>query len=628
MPLRLIAILCLVLLPLGAPRAEDTPARTAFPEDDFTLSEYRIPMRDGVELYTLVLTPKGAAGPLPVLLERTPYDASDVFGSRATTQLAVMRGPYFAGKGFIYVFQDIRGRFRSGGEYAMYRVPRGAFNTSNTDETTDAWDTIDWLVKKLPGNNGKVGIWGVSYPGWLALAALREPHPALAAAIPFNPVVDAWKSDDWFHWGAFRIAYSFDYIFNMETDNTAYVSYPYPERDLYTWLLGKGSAAHALSGLLDQRHEMWPRLIQNPAYGPYWKDVAADRWFDKPTRRVPTLHVHGLFDQEDIYGAPAVYAAMERHDAANDANFLAIGPWFHGQQFREGSTLGPLNFDEDTAKRFREDVMIPFLKHALAGGPDPHLAPVTAFETGRNRWRHFDAWPAGKSPVPLYLQPAGGLGFTAPPRDGGFAEYVSDPAKPVPHVQRPVLGVNYDDDQAIAQWRSWLVQDQRFVDGRPDVVTWQSEPLTQTLTIRGAPQVFLQAETTGTDADWVVKLIDVFPGQDPEDAARSGMQIMIAANIFRGRYRESLEQPAPIKANRALEYRFPLPEANHSFLPGHKVMVQVQSSWFPLYDRNPQSWVPSIMEAPPEAYRAARQRIHTSAAHASRIVLPVDESLP
>jgi hypothetical protein len=606
----------------------DKPLRPPFPGDDFTLREAMVPMRDGVRLYTLIFTPKSPGGPRPLLLQRTPYDASTAIGQRSTTRFAVMRGVRHPGDGYIQVFQDIRGRFGSEGEFLMYRAPRGEFNRTQTDESTDAWDTVDWLVKNVEGHNGRAGIWGTSYPGWLALAALAEPHPALAAAVPFNPVVDLWKSDDWFHWGAFRALYAFDFNYMMQTDPKGFSAYPYGMRDLYAWMLPRGSAAAGLGAVMDARHEMWNRIVANPSYGPYWKAVAADRWFERAPRRVPTLHVHGLFDQEDIYGAPAAYAALERHDAGNDANFLAIGPWYHGQHFAEGSTLGPLDFDEDTAKRFREDVLWPFLDHFLRDAATPPPAPVTAFETGSNRWRQLQRWPAAPATRALYLQPGGAAGFETPPRGTHFAEYVSDPAKPVPYTPRPTLGVNTDLADVALDWREWQARDQRFVDGRPDVASWQGEPVAAPLTLRGAPEVVLHAETTGTDADWVVKLIDVWPDEDPGDYTRSGMQIMISANIFRGRYRESPEQPRAIAANRVLEYRFKLPDVSHTLLPGHRLMVQVQSSWFPLYDRNPQSFVDSIMTAPPAAYRSARQRIHTSAQHPTHILLPADAGTP
>ena len=334
-------------------------------------------------------------------------------------------------------------------------------------------------MKNVTPNNGRVGVWGTSYPGWLTLAALRDPHPALAAAVPFNPVVDVWKADDWFHWGAFRAGYAFDFIYSMETRKGASVGYPYETRDAYAWLLAQGSAA-ALGRHLDERHEMWPRLMDNPAYGPYWKDCAADRWFPSPKRLVPTLHVHGFWDQEDIYGAPAAYAALEAHDRANDLNYFAAGPWYHGQHFADGARLGPLAFDEDTSKRFREDVLDPFLRRFLKGERVQPPAPATVFETGANRWRRFERWPPAVETRRLYLQPGGRLGFEPPGAGDAATEYVSDPKKPVPHAPRPQWGYDYDNPAVIAAWRRWLVEDQRFVDGRPDVATWLSEPLDRT----------------------------------------------------------------------------------------------------------------------------------------------------
>ena len=615
-----------LFLLLAAAAAAQAPLREAHVRDDYTVREAMVPMRDGVRLYTVILTPKNAAGPLPVLLERTPYDATRILGGRATTQLGVALGPKYLGGGYIYVAQDIRGRFRSEGEYAMYRVPRGQFNRTQTDETTDAWDAIDWLVKNT-ANNGRVGVWGTSYPGWLTLAAMRDPHPALAAAVPFNPVVDVWKADDWFHWGAFRPLYAFEFIYSMESRKGASTPYPFEVRDLYKWLLGLGAAGSGPPPPLAPRHEMWQRLMDTPAYGPYWRACAADQWFAAPPRLVPALHVHGFWDQEDIYGAPAVYAALEKHDRDNSRNFFAAGPWYHGQHFDDGSSLGAIHFDEDTAKRFRQDVLAPFLERFLKGAQTNALRPVTVFETGANRWRQFDRWPPASSARELYLHPAGRLSFDPPPAAGGFTEYVSDPAKPVPHAPRPQFGYDYGVASIISAWRRWLVEDQRFADGRPDVAAWESEPLAAPLTIRGPVTVKLFAETTGTDADWVVKLIDAYP-DDHTPLEMSGYQLMISADIFRGRYRENFEQPRPLTPDQPLAYAIELPHVNHTFLPGHRLMVQVQSSWFPLYDRNPQTYVPSIMFAPPEAYRAQRHRIHHSAARPTRITVLADAPRP
>ena len=606
----------------GDVSAEDQPLREAVPHDDFVIREEMVPMRDGAKLYTLIIIPKQEKAALPVLLRRTPYDATGVLRGHASSRLDVNIGYEFLGNDYIYVIQDIRGRFKSEGDYWMYRAPRGPFNDTETDETTDAWDTIEWLVKNLP-SNGRVGVWGTSYPGWLTLAAMRDPHPALAAAVPFNPVVDVWKADDWFHWGAFRATYAFDFIYNMETRLDEFTPYPYEIQDLYTWMLGLGAVGHGLGRRLDERHEMWKRIIENPSYGPYWRDVAADQWFDKPSRVVPALHVHGFWDQEDIYGSPAAYAALEKHDSDNDKNFFVAGPWYHGQHFGDGSRLGEITFDQDTAKRFREDLLVPFLRRYLHDDRDVAIAPATVFETGANRWRKFDQWPPAGDRVRLYLQKEGRLAFDVPSTGPSATDFVSDPANPVPYAPRPNWAGDYDNPAALAKWQRWLVEDQRFVDGRPDVATWVSEPLDQPITIRGAVTAHLFAETAGTDADWVVKLIDVYPDDAP-DFVMSGYQLMISGDILRGRYRENHAEAKPVQANETLEYTIALPHVNHTFQPGHRLMIQIQSTWFPLYDRNPQSFVPNIMLAPDSAYQAQRHRIHHSADQASYIELRVE----
>jgi putative CocE/NonD family hydrolase len=625
-PIKSIVIFCTLtlLFILHASVLAQMSLREVFPHDDFEIREEMVTMRDGVKLYTLILTPKISKKPLPIILQRTPYDATRALRGHPTSRLAVTLGNKFLGNDYVYVIQDIRGRFKSEGDYAMYRVPRGEFNQSETDETTDAWDTIDWLVKNIP-SNGRVGVWGTSYPGWLTLAAMRNPHPALAAAVPFNPVVDVWKADDWFHWGAFRASYAFSFIYEMETRTDEFTPYPYEIQDIYTWMLGQGAAGTGLDVHLDERHKMWARLIAFPSYGPYWREVAADRWFDSPPRLVPTLHVHGFWDQEDIYGAPAVYAALERHDTTNEFNFFVAGPWYHGQHFKDGSSLGALNFDENTAKRFRQNILAPFLRRYLHEDAVEPPAPVTVFETGTNRWRKFDRWPPVEEQIRLYLQPEGGLAFTPPNVDLSTTEFISDPEKPVPYTPRPNWGIDYDNPTAIAAWRRWLVEDQRFVDGRPDVATWISEPLLEPITFRGPVIAQLFAETTGTDADWVVKLIDVFPDDDPT-FEMSGYQLMVSAEIFRGRYRENYDDPKPLTPDQAFNYTIPMPHLNHTFLPGHRLMVQVQSTWFPLYDRNPQTFVPNIMVAPPDSYKPQRHRVHHNSKYASYLWLYVDNT--
>ena len=626
MKIRIISFSAILFPLLWAIAFSQESLREVYSGDDFIVHEEMIPMRDGVTLFTVILIPKNASGPLPIILERTPYDASRILGG-SSTRLEVNLGPKFLGDGYIYAAQDLRGRYKSEGKYEMYRVPRGTFNSTGPDETTDAWDTIDWLVNNVPSNSGKVGVWGTSYPGWLTLAALREPHPALAAAVPFNPVVDVWKADDWFHWGAFRPLYAFEFIYNMETRKGSGVDFPYGHRDLYTWALGLGALGKELGNFLDDRHEMWAHLMENPAYGPYWRDCAADRWFENPSRLVPTLHVHGLWDQEDIYGSPAAYAVMEAHDQANDLNFFAAGPWYHGQHFSDGSHLGAIKFDEDTAKRFREDVLRSFLDHFLKGKDVPAPQPVTVFETGRNRWRHFDRWPPTELSEKLYLQSGGGLSFTPPDSQASSTEYISDPGKPVPFEPRPIWGFNYGVPSIISAWRTWLVQDQRFVDSRPDVATWISEPLEKPLTVRGSVTAKLFAETTGTDADWVVKLIDVYPDDYSPSFEMSGFQLMVSGDILRGRYRENFDEPRPLTPGKVLEYSITLPNVNHTFLPGHRLMVHVQSTWFPLYDRNPQTFVESIMDAPPSSYKAQRHRIHHSIPNPTHLEILVDSEV-
>jgi len=598
--------------------ADEQALRGSFAQDNFVIREEMIPMRDGVKLYTVIISPKQNTGAFPVMLKRTPYDASGDLSTRASSRLDVSIGSEFLGDDYIYIVQDTRGRHQSEGEYFMYRPPRGAFNKTETDETTDAWDTVDWIVKNV-ASNGRVGIWGNSYPGWLVLAAMRDPHPALAAAVPLNPVVDVWKADDWFHWGAFRAGYAFDFIYYMETKLDEYIPYPYETPELYTWFLNQGSVEQALGAKLDERHEMWQRIVENPSYGPYWQDVAADQWFDKPPRLVPALHVHSLWDQEDIYGSPAAYAAVEKHDVNNDLNYFVAGPWSHGQHYRDGSQLGDISFDQDTAKRYREDILKPFLRRYLHDEEDITIAPVNVFETGKNRWRRFDQWPPAGDQARLYLQAEGGLAFSMPVENSAASSFVSDPAHPVPYAPRPNWGLGYwENDIVNAKWRRWLVEDQRFVEGRSDVLTWVSEPLDHPMTIRGAVTAHLFAETTGSDADWIVKLIDVYP-DDAMKFEMSGYQLMISADIFRGRYREDITQAKPIAANEVLEYTLPLPHVNHTILAGHRLMIQIQSTWFPLYDRNPQTFVPSIMSAADAAYQKQEHRVHHNAEHATYI---------
>jgi uncharacterized protein len=603
-----------------------TPVADRF---DYARRDVMIPMRDGVKLHTVVLVPKGAKG-AAMLLTRTPYGATRLTSWSESAHL----GPILAGYdnpadvvvegGYIRVVQDIRGKHGSEGDYVMNRPFRGPLNPTAVDHATDTYDTIDWLVKNVPESNGRVGILGISYDGFLSLTALVNPHPALKVAVPMNPMVDGWRGDDWFHNGAFR-QQMIPYIHDQQATRASELLWWTEHFDDYDTYMQAGSAGELARQRGLGQVGFWRKIEEHPAYDAFWREQAMDRLLAAQPLTVPVMIVHGLWDQEDIYGAPAVYKAIEPKDTANDKVFLVMGPWFHGQQIREGSHLGALQFGSDTSLYFRRRILAPFLARYLKDAPaSKEIAPVIAFETGTNEWLRLPAWPAGcpngcnVRATPIYLGGASSLRFTPPaPDDGAFTEYVSDPAKPVPYRPRPVGGAGGPG------WQQWLVGDQREASGRPDVAVFVSDPIKTDVKISGEPQVNLIASTSGTDADWVVKLIDVYPGEVAGDAAMGGYQLMVSADIFRGRYRESLDTPKPLAANTPLAYRFALPTANHVFLPGHRIMVQVQSSWFPLYDRNPQTFVPNIFFAKPADYRKATQRIHHAAGQASSIELPM-----
>jgi hypothetical protein len=588
-----------------------------------------IPMRDGVKLHTVILVPRGAKG-APILLTRTPYDADGMTSHHPSPRLGPMLEGYdnmtdvVVDGGYIRVVQDVRGKYGSEGDYVMNRPLRGPQNPTAVDHATDTYDTIDWLVKNVPESNGRVGILGISYDGFTPLMALVDPHPALAVAVPMNPMVDGWRGDDWFHHGAFRQQMA-PFVYEQQATRKNEEKWAAGFHDDYDLYLRAGSAGEVGRQYGLDQLGFWQKLAAHQRYDAFWRDQAVDKLLAARPLTVPVMLVHGLWDQEDIYGAPAVYRALEPKDTANDKVFLVIGPWCHGQQRSDASSLGPIRFGSDTGLTFRRDVLAPFLaQHLKAGAPKADVAPVTAFETGTNAWRRLPAWPAGCpsgctiTPTPLYLAARGGLGFTAPrPGEGAATEYVSDPAKPVPYRPRPVVE---DDGEA---WRQWLVGDQRDAATRPDVAVFTSDVLAEPTQISGIAVANLIASTTGTDADWVVKLIDVYPDEVAAQPELGGYQLMIAADIFRGRYRESHEKPAPIAAGKPLRYRFELPTANHVFLPGHRIMVQVQSSWFPLYDRNPQRFVADIFWARPGDFQKATQRIHHAPGRASFVELPL-----
>ena len=628
---------------LAVGQAVTPPARADLPSDipgkldaadeafDFVKRDVMIPMRDGVKLHTVILLPRGQQN-LPLLLTRTPYGASSAVEKRHSTHLGSILpsgDDVVAVSGYIRVFQDVRGKYGSEGSYVMNRPLRGPLNGSDTDQSTDTWDTIEWLVKNVAECNGRVGIIGTSYGGWLTLMATVDPHPALKVAVPIAPMVDVWRGDDWFHNGAFRQVYTLDYAYEQTATRASDKSLWRSKFDDYDTFLDAGSAGALARRTGVDQLPFWRRLLEHPAYDAYWQQQAVDRILAGRPLVVPTMYVHGFWDQEDIYGAPAAYAATEPKDTANDRNFLVIGPWNHGGSNRDGSSLGALRFDGDTALWFRRKVLQPFLDQYLKdGAPRANTPPVLVYETGNDAWRRYEQWPQGcergcRAPLrPMYMIAGGRLSF-APPTGAkpAFDEYVADPAKPVPYRLRPLRPVYWED----STWRQWLVDDQRNFSSRTDVLVYTTPVLTEPLRVAGQPVVHLHASTSGTDADWVVKLIDVYPDEVPREPTLGGYQFMVAADIFRGRYRESLEHAAPIVPGKPLEYRFDLPHANHVFLPGHRIMVQVQSSWFPLYDRNPQTFVENIFLAEPGDYRKATQRVHSGAATPSRIELPILE---
>ena len=608
------------------------PATSSF---DYARREAMIPMRDGIRLHTVILVPKGAAH-APILLTRTPYSADQLTTHAASSHL----GPNLYGYdnavdvildgSYIRVIQDIRGKYGSEGDNVMNRPNRGPQNPTPVDEATDTYDTIEWLIHNIPETNGRVGILGISFDGWLPLAALVHPHPALKVSVPMNPMVDGWMGDDWFHNGAFR-QQNMPYIYEQigTRDNDPKYKWWTAHFDDYDEYMSAGSA-----GELGRRHGLdqigfWRKLTAHPGYDAFWSDQAMDKVLAAEFRehgiQVPILLVHSLWDQEDIYGAPAVYRAIKPLDTSNDKVFMVLGPWHHGQEIEPADSLGAIHFGSDTGTWFRKNVLGPFLAHYLKDdAPAMDIAPVTAYETGKDEWQKLPTWPSAPATKPLYLEPDLKLSFSAnsanSPGSAAYDEYISDPAKPVPFRARPSQPVGYD---LPLTWPQWLVDDQREASGRTDVLSYTSDVLTEPIHITGRAIANLVASTSGTDSDWVVKLIDVYPDEVAGQSNLGGYQLPIAMDIFRGRYRESFVGAKPIEAGKPLTYRFPLPPTNHVFLPGHRIMVQIQSSWFPLYDRNPQTFVENIFWAKPGDYQKATQRIYHSPDHPSKIELPV-----
>ena len=597
-------------------------------EFDYVKREEMIAMRDGVKLRTFILVPKGAKQ-APMLLSRTPYNASERvlrFNSPHLAAAVPHMDDTAVAAGYIIVYQDVRGKYGSEGDYVMTRPLKGPLNPTDNDHATDCYDTIDWLVKNVPESNGRVGTIGGSYEGYTTVMSTVRPHPALKAAVPFAPMVDGWMGDDWFHNGAFRQDGSLDYTYDQEATRRSEEKFWLGIYDTYDAYLRAGTAGAMASSHGLEQLGFWRALAEHPSYDSYWQNQAVDKLLAKEPLLVPTMIVAGLFDQEDIYGGPALYKALAPKDPDGKFVHLVLGPWNHGQGRREGRGIGAIQFEGDTAGWFRSNVMQPFLDYYLKDGPKPDVPRVLAYETGADQWHRYDNWPrscAEGCPArarELYLHSDGRLSFDQHEAvEQSYDEYVSDPAKPVPYRERPTLPSGAPE----STWGEWLVDDQRFATSRTDVLVYSTEPLKAPLRVAGQPIAKLFASTSGGDSDWVVKIIDVWPDEVPQNPKLGGYQQMLSADIFRGRYREDFATPHALKSDKVLTYRIALPQVSHTFLPGHRIMVQIQSSWFPLYDRNPQTFVPNIMFAAPESFVKATQRIWHTPEQATSIELPV-----
>jgi uncharacterized protein len=622
------------LLWVAAPgKAQQTPAQQAPGQQapgqqaavadystTFDKTEAMIAARDGVKLHAEIYTPKHASEPLPIIFERTPYGLDD--DKKTGYSRKLKRYSEMMPDGYIFVFQDIRGRFGSEGTFVMQRPVRDAKDAKAIDEGTDTWDSIDWLVKNVPHNNGRVGLLGISYGGWLTVMGMLEPHPALKAASEQASPADMFLGDDFHHNGAFRLSYGFEYAALMETGKTNF-TFQFDRFDTYEWYLRLGALANADGKYLHGSLPTWENFVAHPNYDAFWKAEAMPYILKKPT--VPNLNVAGWWDQEDAYGPMKIYELLEKNDP-NHLNYLVAGPWNHGGWGRgTGTSLGGIPFGSDTSLYFRQKIEAPWFAYWLKDKGTLPLKEALLFQTGSDTWTAFDAWPPREAETrELYFREDGKLSLEAPKSSSdaeGFDSYVSDPAHPVPYRHRPI-DMTYPEDHP-GGWFTWELEDQRFVDQRPDVLTWQTEALSEDVTVAGKISAKLFASTSGSDADWIVKLIDVYPEKVAEDWKLSGYELMITGEVLRGRFRDSFEKPEPLVAGEVTPFTVDLHTANHVFKKGHRIMVQVQSSWFPLIDRNPQKFVPNIFEAKESDFQAATQMIYRSAKHPSGVAMAV-----
>ena len=595
----------------------------------YTRQELLIPMRDGVKLNTVIYAPQKTQTPLPILFTRTPYGVSETPSPNKQEYVLDM-----AREGYIFVYQDIRGRYKSQGTFEMQRFTRDKKNPKTIDESSDTFDAIEWLLKNIPKNNGSVGMYGISYGGWTTMMGTLDPHPALKAVSEQATPSDMWMGDDFHHNGAFRLSYGFEYAY-MEEATKEDADFPFDQYDTYDWYLKLGPLSNVNEKYFHNKIPTWNDFVKHPNYDDFWQKQSLQYRLGAPT--VPNLHVAGYWDQEDFYGPLKAYEVLEKKDTRNQ-NFIVIGPWNHGGWGRsKGDRLGNIKFDTSTGEQFRKEVQASWFAFYLKGKSAPP-APETisfnssgagagkfpeavTFQTGSNTWQTYNAWPPTNQTAVrnLYLRSNGKLSFEAPIEGEAFDSYVSDPAHPVPYRQRPIEAT-YSPG---SRWYTWLTEDQRFVHNRPDELSWETEVLAEDITVTGNLLANLFAATSGTDSDWVVKLIDVYPENNAPEKKMSGYQLMIANDVFRGRYRSSFDNPAAITSGEVNKYSIDLHAINHIFKKGHKMMVQVQSTWFPIIDRNPQKYVANIFEATESDFQIATQKIYRSASSASHIQLPV-----
>jgi putative CocE/NonD family hydrolase len=590
----------------------------------FDKTEVMIPMRDGVKLHTEFYTPKNATTPLPMLMNRTPYGIANP--NKGISNM-IYRYADMVPEGYIFVFQDIRGRYGSEGKFVMLRPLHDSSEPKGVDESTDTYDTIDWLVKNVPNNNGRVGLDGISYDGFLVTMGMIHPHPALKAASEQACMGDTWLGDDFFHNGAFRLSYAFEYTALLESSNENF-SFAFDRFDVYDFYLRLGALSNANAKYFHGKLPTWNEFVAHASYDDFWKHHAVAYGLKEPT--VPNLNVAGWWDQEDFYGPMATYARLEKSDSKH-LNYLVAGPWNHGGWGGgPGKSLGEIPFGSDTSVYFRQKIEVPWFEYWLKDKGALPLKEALLFQTGSNNWVPFNSWPPHEAQTRnLYFRENGKLSFDAPQTDSADASdtYVSDPAHPVPYRHRPV-DMTYPEDHP-GSWYTWLVEDQRFVDERPDVLTWQTEDLAEDVTLAGQVTAKLFASTSGSDSDWIVKLIDVYPQKYPEDWRLSGYELMISDEIFRGRYRNSYEKPEPLKPGEVTPFTIDLHTADHVFKKGHRIMVQIQSTWFPVYDRNPQKFVPNIFEAKESDYQKATQHIYRSKRFPSSVeIMTMQQTTP